>query len=37
MEIRISELADRFKIFSYSTFQKYKLDKCDNKEYFNCK
>jgi hypothetical protein len=37
MEISISNLYNKFNIFSYSTFQKYKNDKCNNKLYFTCK
>ncbi len=37
MEIKISNLYDRFNFFSYSTFQKYKNDKCENKPLFGCK
>lgn len=37
MEISISNLYSRFNFFSYSTFQKYKKDKCENKPFFSCK
>lgn len=37
MEITISNLQNRFNFFSYSAFQKYKNDKCENKPFFSCK
>jgi len=37
LEITISNLQSRFNFFSYSTFQKYKSDKCNNKSFFSCK
>ena len=37
MEITISNLQSRFNFFSYSAFQKYKNDKCNNKSFFSCK